>query len=231
LDFDDLPRPANVLVADLAACAAVAIERLPWAFRGAACVVQATASHGIKPGLRLRLWHWLSRPTTGAELKAWLRAAPVDKSVFNAVQPIYTAAPIFLEGATAPIRNRLAMLPGRDVVDVPRPNVVTVWPLATGLPVGVRCGIPKTSRHSFAALSRAAVRIAQAAEGTRHSTLVAAACRLADLVSVGCLSAQDVSSVLIIAAGKVGTPADEAQSIIDWALSHVPAPALGSVDQ
>ena len=55
LDFDDLPARANVQLGDLPSCAAVAIERLPSAFCGAACIVQATASHGIKPGIRLRL--------------------------------------------------------------------------------------------------------------------------------------------------------------------------------
>jgi hypothetical protein len=229
LDFDNLPPPENVQVADLASCAVVAIERLPLAFRGSACIVQATASHGIKPGLRLRLWYWLSRPTTGAELKAWLRATPVDKSVFNGAQPIYTAAPVFLDGATSPIRIRLAMLPGRHAVDVPTQDVLKVQPVAA-LPVRVRPTVPQTGRQSFAALSRAALRIALAVEGTRHRTLVVEASRLSRLVSAGGLSVDDVRMVLLSAAELVGTPPEEAQSIIEWALARAPAAALGSID-
>jgi hypothetical protein len=72
-DIDDVARPAHVDVADIAACGEVAVARLPDAFRDAACVIQATSSHAIKPGIRLRLWHWLERPVGGAELKYWMR--------------------------------------------------------------------------------------------------------------------------------------------------------------
>jgi hypothetical protein len=43
------------------------------AFHGARCIAQATASHGIKPGCRVRLWYWLDRPTTGGEAFAQVR--------------------------------------------------------------------------------------------------------------------------------------------------------------
>ena len=86
---------------------------LPPTFTGAACIVQATASHGIKPGARLRLWFWCDRSLSGAECKRWLGKVPVDHSVFGAAQPIYTAAPVFADGAAEHLPCRLLALPGR----------------------------------------------------------------------------------------------------------------------
>jgi hypothetical protein len=72
IDLDGVKRPACLLAGNLAACAAEAIGQLPDAFRGTFCIAQASASHGIKLGIRLRLWYWLSRPAAGQELKRWL---------------------------------------------------------------------------------------------------------------------------------------------------------------
>ena len=68
LDMEGVARPDDVRTDDLARCAGEAVGRLPGAFHGARGIAQATASHGIKPGCRVRLWYWLSRPTTGTEL-------------------------------------------------------------------------------------------------------------------------------------------------------------------
>ena len=119
LDCDSLRRPEWVEIDDLLFCACAVIERLPSHFRRAAFVVQATAGHGLKPGIRLRLWCWLSRPTSGRELKYWLRHAPVDRSVFGAAQIIYTAAPLFQRGAFDLLSSRFAIIPGNDAVVVP----------------------------------------------------------------------------------------------------------------
>ncbi|MCK8788241.1 hypothetical protein M0638_28220, partial [Roseomonas sp. NAR14] len=60
LDLDGMPLPAGTDPRDLAACGAIARATLPAAFREAACLVGATASHGLKSGARLRLWARLS---------------------------------------------------------------------------------------------------------------------------------------------------------------------------
>lgn len=126
LDIEGVVRPLDLPAADLARCAAVALCALPAEFTGVRCFVQASASHGVKPDIRLRLWFWLSRPTTGDELKRWMPAAttPADQSVYGAVQPIFTARPVFLGGAVDPLPHRLAELPGRAVVDVPAPELL-----------------------------------------------------------------------------------------------------------
>ena len=119
LDVDGIPLPAGVAPHDLAGCAKAAIAALPPAFRSARVVVQATGSHGIKPGARLRLWYWLSRSLWGDECKAWLKDFPVDKSVFDCIEPIFTAPPHFADGRPEPIPQRIIELPGAECVAAP----------------------------------------------------------------------------------------------------------------
>lgn len=230
LDVDSLPRPEHVKATDLPACAAVAIERLPPAFHGASCIVQATASHGLKPGVRLRVWFWLDRPTTGVKLKTWLRAAPIDMSVFGAAQPIYTAAPLFAPGLSDHLPTRMVKVPGHPVVHVPPPGDLTP-PRQSPTARAPSAAYGSGRRGAFTALSRAVVRVSTAVEGERHNALVGAACGLARFVSGGCLSAEDVCTALSNAAEQVGIPSEETQSVIAWALAHVSAPALGSIGQ
>jgi hypothetical protein len=105
-----LERPADT--------AAFLAGRLPTEFRQASCVLQATSGAGIKPGIRARAWYWLDRPVSDAEAKRWLGAAPVDLSLFRAVQLHYTAAPVF-RGCLDPLPQRLWLVPGeREVVPV-----------------------------------------------------------------------------------------------------------------
>ncbi len=218
LDIDGLLRPDGVDPANLLACARVAVAELPAAFHGARCVVQATASHGFAPGVRLRLWYWLSRPTSGAELRLWLRAVPVDHSVFGAAQPIYTAAPIFVDGARDPLPERIAMVP--DTLEA-----VTVPPLSALMPsrkpaAGVIRETTRTGRYGFAALVSATARVARATDGTRHATLLAEARGLGRLVETGALTPRDVTVALSGAAGMAGLDDREAAAVIGWALVH-----------
>jgi hypothetical protein len=111
LDMEGVDRPDDVPAADLKRSACEAIGRLPEAFHGAECIAQATASHGIKPGCRVRLWYWLSSPASGRELTRWLRHTPADPSVFRAAQPIYTAAPVFAPGTGDHLPQRMMVLP------------------------------------------------------------------------------------------------------------------------
>jgi hypothetical protein len=122
LDMDGPPLPPGVDPRNLAGCAAAVLPLLPSAFRGAAHLIQATASHGLKPGARLRLWFWLDRPFTGPECRRWLADAPVDPSVFTANQPIYTAAPLFPAGGRTTCRAGSSSCPGRPRSRRPRPQ-------------------------------------------------------------------------------------------------------------
>ena len=169
LDLDGVERPVEVPAADLIGCAAAAVQRLPAPFRGARCIVQAPASHGIKPGCRLRLWYWLDRAATDAEMTRWLRGAPADSSMFRTVQPIYTAGPVFAPGARDHLPRRIVVTPGSPTVAVPPPEALAPPPPrpAAALPVATA---PGSGAYAFAALTHAAARIGQAGMATaRHA--------------------------------------------------------------
>lgn len=225
LDVDGVARGEDVPAHDLAQCAAEAIQRLPGVFHAASCIIQASASHGIKPGCRLRLWFWGDRATTDAELKRWLRGAPVDPSVFRTVQPIYTAAPVFAAGVLDHLPMRLAVREGSPVVAVPSPAALAAPPRQPSPPMPPP-GSPGAGGYAFAALTNAAVRVRRAGIGQRHDTILCEAQGLARFVRAGLLTAQDVARALRGAGMDAGKPEGEVDSIVDWALDHPAAAAL-----
>jgi hypothetical protein len=229
LDVEGVPRPASVPVADLSGCAGAAIRRLPAAFSAARCIVQASASHGLKPDIRLRLWYWLDRATSAAELTQWLRHAPADPAVFRAVQPIYTAAPVFAPGLQDHLAQRLAELPGKAMVAAPHAGVLTPPRHSPAAP------LPKPNAacargYALAVLSNAAARIRQTGEGQRHATILKEARSLARLVGAGLLTDSDMSNVLRGAGRDIGKPEDEIDSIVAWAMAHPSTMALRGGD-
>ena len=77
----------------------------------------------IKPGISIRLWFWLDRPVSDDELKSGWRQpiadGLIDTAIFNPIQAIYTAAPIFV-GMPDPVPFRCGIWRGdSDAVDVP----------------------------------------------------------------------------------------------------------------
>lgn len=219
LDIDGLPLPAGVDPRDLEACALVVRSVLPQAFHGVACVVTATASHGIKPGARLRPWFLLDRPLSKIELQRWLMDIPVDRSIFGAVQPIYTAGPRFL-GMLDPLPHRLIALPGTERVVTPPPAVLMPPPRATHHDALNVASTPeaRSTQYGKVALTRAVNAVLQAGEGNRHPTAVAEAWSLTRLVGQGLLSASEVSRAIEGALRLAGKPAGEGTQIVAWAL-------------
>lgn len=220
LDIDGVPLPRGADPGDLAACARVVLARLPAAFLGAAALVQATAGHGIKPGARLRVWCWLSRPTSGAELARWLCGSPVDSSVFRTAQPIYTAAPIFTGGSADPLPERMVMMPGAAAVAVPCADALAPPPAQPAKPL--RLAMPgRGSAYALAALARAGAAI-RGGGGGRHVTALREAMGLARLVRAGLITEGQLERV--ISAGfdvpGRGTAPDEAADIVAWAMQH-----------
>jgi hypothetical protein len=197
LDVDGLGRPATIAAANLVACAGIAIAALPAEFHAARCLVQATASHGFKPGLRLRLWFWLDRPVSSAELKRWLPAGLVDHAVFSAAQIIYTAAPLF-DGARDPLPVRLVRLQGTGCVTVPelpepeRPRPPPPVKPATGL-----------SRYGEVTLDNAWRRIAGAREGERDRIINGTAYGVGQLAGAGVVPSNLALGVLHDAAAQI----------------------------
>jgi hypothetical protein len=166
LDMDGVARPDNVPAHDLPACAAEAVQRLPVAFHDTKHIVQASAGHGIKPGCRLRLWFWLSRPTTGAELGFWLKAYPVDPCTFRPAQPIYTAAPVFV-GREDHLPFRIADIPGSPSVEVPSPE--SLRPPERALPTV--SGEATIDDDVEAFINETIARVRSAPDNTKHYAL------------------------------------------------------------
>lgn len=216
LDIDGLPAPGGIDLRDLQGCAQLALAALPEAFHGAACVVQATASHGLKPGLRLRLWCWLSRPLSGIEARAWLRGYPVDNCIFGAAQPIYTAAPLFT-GGTDPLTARLAFVPGLGQIDPPPPVALLPPPKPAAAP-------PKLPAAAAGAYARNAVRNAAGrilAAQARHPAIVNETRGLWRLVATGLLPEASMRAAIHEAAAAVGKDDPrEIDCIIAWAAQH-----------
>ncbi len=220
LDIDGMPLPKGCDTSDVFSCGIGAILSLPAEYHGAACLAQATASHGLKPGMRLRLWCWLSRPTSGAELAFWLRGVPhLDRASFGAPQVIFTASPIFEAGADI-LKNRLVLVPGPGAVRVPPPEALRPPPPPPPRPMP-RLETHEGSNYARVALVNAATRIMAAGEGNRHRTILREARSLQRLVNAGAIAEAHARHVIEIAAQHAGKSDDrEIAGLWAWASAH-----------
>lgn len=91
-----------------------AVSKLPKEFKGVDFHYQFSASMGIKEGIRVHLWFWLSRPCSDLEMKAWLAGYPVDLSLFNPIQIHLTANPLFVHADDEPKLVRSGFISGDD---------------------------------------------------------------------------------------------------------------------
>ena len=125
LDLDDIPFPAGLDPANRPEAAVEhVIALLPDELHDATCWWQFTSSAGVEgwDTLRMRLWFWLDRPRQCADLRGWAthansvaKAKLIDPAVFNAVQPIYLASPVF-ENMADPVARRFGLRIGAEEV-------------------------------------------------------------------------------------------------------------------
>ncbi len=192
IDLDKFREDVNAedFCKDVAGYAETARAMLPAPFRAAKCWFQATGSAGFKPGIRLRLAFWLSRPLDNLAVKAWFRDLPVDRSIYTPSQPCLIAHPT-LEGTADPVRQRSGVLPGLDSVEIP--------------------GLLETSSASdpIADLHAAARQVVAAGEGERRNKLNRCAYQLAFKHSDAALSDETIRDTLAEAASKKGLPGSE----------------------
>jgi len=120
LDCDSIPCPDHIdPIRDDDKAIKHVVSLLPPEFGSVTVYYQFTSSHGIKPGIRARLYYWADKPMYDEQLKSWLADAPVDHSIFTPSQPIYTARPIFI-GMSDPVRCRSGLIQGeRNAVTPP----------------------------------------------------------------------------------------------------------------
>jgi hypothetical protein len=221
LDLDGVELDPEIPAHDLARCAAAAVRALPIPFGRAALIAQATASHGLKPGMRLRLWFWLSRPTSGDELKRWLRAYPVDCSVFSAAQINYTAAPVLAAGVADPVPTRIVRLPGAETVQVPDPSELMPPPRpasAASEPVDPA----KANDEARQIIARVLFRLSRSPNGEKHYRLRTAGYTIGGLLAATGTSFDAALRQLIDSARAAGKIEDEAnlEATAKWALER-----------
>ena len=96
---------------DLVTDANSVLLALPSCFTKVECFVVASASYGIKPGIRMRMFFWSRAAVSNLDLKRLLSGYEkiADPAIFNPVQPIYTAKPIFVD-MIDPIQQRIASI-------------------------------------------------------------------------------------------------------------------------
>jgi hypothetical protein len=210
-DFDSIAAPDDLDRRDLVACARVAAQLLPKEFHGCRAIVHATSSHMVKPGLRVRLWYWLDRPTFGYELKRWIGKRVSDHSVLNAIEPIYCAAPLFENPAMNPLKERLAELPGLPVVHVPA--ATTLAPKSR--PGANRAPVKVPDIDDIRDLVYA---VASQAEGNRNNNLFGCACKIGNAVALGRMEHQQAFDVLVDAALHSGLERQEAEATVSSGL-------------
>jgi hypothetical protein len=214
LDFDTLPLPAGIEPEDLIGCGRAAIQSLPGEFLRVRTVVQATASHGLKPGARLRLWYWLERPAYSNELKYWLREAPVDPKIFGAAQAIYTSVPLFLPGSFDPLPTRISVIPGDLAVATPAPNR-----LKPPRPKIVFNDL-HTRDHHRRAIEGITRSVAGAVNGNRNAALYWGSCRMAELIALRAIDQETARALLEDAAAAAGLSRNEAAATVSSGLRH-----------
>ncbi len=158
---------------------------LPVECHKAACVMQASGSAGIKPGLRCRVWFLLTSALVGAELRRVFGSTPgLDRSTLYPATLTYTARPVFV-GMADSVPVRTVVVPGeveRVAVRVPpEPPRPPAAPLRA--PIDGTWG-PKPA-YARAALEHACQRIKDAGDKQQHPTLFREAAGIGALVGSG----------------------------------------------
>lgn len=127
LDVDscDVPAPAS-WDGDAPRAAVEAWRRtLPAGMREAALVWSWSAKAHLSPTVRGRAWLWSATPVSDGRARVLALDLGTDRSLYNPVQPHYTAAPVMPAGVDDPIPERVLWFEGGDAVLPARQNVGT----------------------------------------------------------------------------------------------------------
>ena len=183
IDWKDEPSTGK-LVAD----ANTVLLALPLCFRGVECFAVASASYGIKPGIRMRLFFWLRHPVSNVEVKRVLKGYEhiCDPAIFNPIQPIYTAKPIF-----------------HDIDDPVKQRIISIIPLgiyggSVDIPTEYEHyrGAPEkwyTTKKAINYSENAYLKISEMTGGERHDGLISQGYLLGKLVAQGHLERNEVT--------------------------------------
>lgn len=147
IDWDDPETCGLPPCTDIYTAAVQIRGSLPGEFHAARCLAVGSSSAGRKPGRRVRLWFWCSRPVADAEAKAWLDGYGTDLGIYTPSQPIYVATPRF-DGVPDFLAGvpRSVWLDGGEI-QVPEIAARTRAPKVAGLAPGAYTTTPVQGRN------------------------------------------------------------------------------------
>jgi hypothetical protein len=214
LDIDWASEPAT---GNLIADANTVLLALPRCFENVECFVVASSSYGIKPGIRMRMFFWSRNAVSNQDLKRALVGYETiaDPAIFNPIQPIYTAAPIF-EGIDDPVKQRIKWITPLGIyasmVDVP-----AEYQYYKG---SAEKRYTKSRIDSI--VERSLLRIAELAPGDRHPGLIAEGYLLGKMVGQSDLDRNETIERALEAcsywSGSRNVPKDK--STLTWAIDR-----------
>ncbi len=233
MDIDELPCPLGA--ESLEDQAYYVRSKLPPEFQGVRCIVTATSSWGIKPGLHLRVWFLTDRPLTCGEKRQWLKDISwIDPAIYSPNQPIYTAAPQFRDEAENPLPGlqRLVVLDGKERVTPPLAEALKPKVYPKPSPANYR----PPAGDDRGVLSFAMSRVAAAPVSDRHNEIVRQAfwlmervvhgevCREKALRALTAVGTRVIPGARIITEEEVIKAWDHAERRVaaDWAIENQP---------
>lgn len=141
LDVDGVPRPSEIGKTDIMAQAEYVLSLLheykPEEFPlDIAFIAQASSSAGFSGDIKLHMWFYNNDAITQSQMKSFMSRYTkgiADISLYDAVHPFYTAAPLFSKGAKDPfegkpravIREGVNLAIPKDQAEYVRPVKVT----------------------------------------------------------------------------------------------------------
>jgi hypothetical protein len=181
IDFDKVVAPDHVDVTDFNDAVEYLLSLLPSELERATCWAQFTSSAGIKAGISMQLWFWLSRPLGKEEIVAWLAGTGADLGQYDSVKLRFVSRPLFSKNAIDSIPYRSGIWGGEDdTVEVPEIHVSktkkpkrrssAARPRRTG-DLATPVGAPGAGLRSTPGYERHKARIAP---GERHRNTVSA---------------------------------------------------------
>jgi putative DNA primase/helicase len=190
-------------------------ETLPPEFNKAACVYRFSSSSGLKgwQSVSLHLWFWLDRRIHDLSWRQWAKDWRVDPALFKAVQPHYTADPLFEQFADPLPGLRVGRIPGKPVVETPAALIGgEAWREADRKRVeaskkdldkqrrAIMAELPQsrtgTRAYALKALEGMCGDLLAAGEGMRHGELVRVAFSLGGYVQPGFLDQTEIVQAL-----------------------------------
>jgi hypothetical protein len=119
VDCDGVPGSCDFRADPLVAV--ISVRDMVPELKGVACVFVGSSQAGLSERVRGKYLFRLAAPKSMAALRAWAEdvnrkvgAKIADPALYNPVQPVYLAAPRFVDGALDPMPARVLVLPGDE---------------------------------------------------------------------------------------------------------------------